>query len=47
VVRNTQNYWVTGHSGSFGTLNTKKHNVSEIDPISETLCILVFRIPYD
>jgi hypothetical protein len=32
-----QNYWVSGLCLSSGILNTRKHNVSETDPVSKTL----------
>jgi hypothetical protein len=28
-------------------LNTRKHNISQTDPVSETMCFLVFRIKGD
>jgi hypothetical protein len=37
MVYNTQNYWVFGHFSSFGILETRKHDVSETDPVSETV----------
>jgi hypothetical protein len=40
----TQNYWVSGLCSSSGILNTRKHNVSEIGSVFETLCFLIFRI---
>jgi hypothetical protein len=42
-------YWDFGLRPLSGILkNTKEHNVSEIDPVAETLCSFVFfRIPKD
>jgi hypothetical protein len=40
-----QNHRVSGLCLSPGILETRKHNVSEIDPVSETLCFLVSTIP--
>jgi hypothetical protein len=39
MVCNIRNYWVSGLYPSSGILNTRKHNE---DPVSETLCFLVF-----
>jgi hypothetical protein len=47
MVYNTRNYSVFGLCPSSGILKTRDHNVSETDPVSETLCSLVFRIPDD
>jgi hypothetical protein len=44
MVYNTQNYWVSGLCPSSWIINTRKKNVSETDPVPETLCFLVFRI---
>jgi hypothetical protein len=41
----TQNYWVSGVWALSGIQTTGKHNVLGTDPVSETLCFLVFRIP--
>jgi hypothetical protein len=43
MVYNTQNYWVFGLRPTSGVLETRKH--TETDPVSETLCFLVSRIP--
>jgi hypothetical protein len=42
-----QNYWVLGFCPSSGILEARKRNVSETDPVSETFCFLVSRIPDD
>jgi hypothetical protein len=47
MLYNTQNYCVSGLCPSFGILNTRKHNVSETNSISEILRFLVIRIPDD
>jgi hypothetical protein len=47
MVYNTQNYWVSGLCLSLGIPNTRKHDVSETDPVSETLYFLVFGIPHN
>jgi hypothetical protein len=54
MVYNTWSHWVSGLWASYGTMDTKKHNVSGkgkmeilVDSFSETLCCLVFRIPND
>jgi hypothetical protein len=47
MVYNTQNYWVFGLCPSFRILETRKHNVSETDPVSEKLCFPVSRIRDD
>jgi hypothetical protein len=47
MVYNTQNYYVFGLCPSSGILENRKHNVSETDQVSETLCFLVFRITDD
>jgi hypothetical protein len=47
VVHNAQNCWLSGRCPSSGILNTREHDVSETDPVSETLCSPVFRIPDD
>jgi hypothetical protein len=44
MVYNIQKYWVFGLCSSSGILKTKKHNVSERDPVSEKVCSLVFKI---
>jgi hypothetical protein len=41
---NTHNYWIFGLHPSSGILETRKHNVSETDPVSIMLCFLVSRI---
>jgi hypothetical protein len=47
MVYHTQNYWVFGLFPSSRILGTRKHDVSETDPVSETSCFLVPRIPDD
>jgi hypothetical protein len=47
MVYNSQNYWVFGLHPSSGILKTVEHNILETDPVSKTLCSLVFRIPDD
>jgi hypothetical protein len=47
MVYNTQSYWVYTFCSSSGILETRKHRVPERDPVSETLCFLVLRIPDD
>jgi hypothetical protein len=47
MVYTTQDYWVFWTFPSSGILETRKHDVSEIDPVSETSCFLVSRIPDD
>jgi hypothetical protein len=42
-----QNYWGFGLLPSSGILGTRKHDVSETDPASETSCFLVPTIPGD
>jgi hypothetical protein len=42
MVYNTRDYWVFGLCPSSGI-----HLRTETDPVSETLCSLVFRIPDD
>jgi hypothetical protein len=37
MVHKTQNYCVSGLCPSSGILNARKHNVSEIGPVSEML----------
>jgi hypothetical protein len=44
MVYNTQNYFVSGLCPSSRIPNTRKHNVSETGPVSETSCSLVFGI---
>jgi hypothetical protein len=44
---NTQNYWIFGLCPSFDVLETRKHDVSETDPVSGTLCFLVSKIQDD
>jgi hypothetical protein len=34
MMYDTQNYWVSGISPALGTVNTGKHNVSEIEYVS-------------
>jgi hypothetical protein len=34
MVYGTQNYWISGLYSSYGILNTKKHNISEIGCVS-------------
>jgi hypothetical protein len=40
-----QNYWLFGLFPSSGILGTRKHDVSETDPLSETSGVIVSRIP--
>jgi hypothetical protein len=47
MVYNTQNYWVFGLFPSSRSLEIRKHDASETDPVSETSCFLVSRIPDD
>jgi hypothetical protein len=47
MVYNTQDYRFFWTSPSSGILETRKHDVSETDPGSETSCFLVSRIPDD
>jgi hypothetical protein len=47
MVYNTQNYWGFRLSLSSGILESRKQNVSETGPVSETFCFLVSRIPDD
>jgi hypothetical protein len=58
MVYHSQNYWVFGLFPSSGIVGTRKHDVSvagsvsessptEIEPVSETSCFLVPRIPDD
>jgi hypothetical protein len=47
MVYNTQDYWFFWTFPSFGILEIRKHDVSETDPVSETSCFLVSRIPND
>jgi hypothetical protein len=48
MVYNTQVYFFFfGIFPSSGILETRKHDVSETDPVSETSCFLVSRIPDD
>jgi hypothetical protein len=42
MMYNTQIYWVFGLYPSSGILETRKHNVSETDPVSETLYFFLF-----
>jgi hypothetical protein len=44
MVYNTQDYWVFWTFPSSCILETRKHDVSETDPVSETSCFLVSRI---
>jgi hypothetical protein len=46
MVYHIQNYWLFLLFPSSGILGTRKHDVSERDPVSET-CFLVPRIPDD
>jgi hypothetical protein len=48
----TQDYWVFGYFPSSGILGNRRHDVSETlktetDPVSETSCLLLPRIPDD
>lgn len=45
MVYMTQNYRVSGLRPKSGIRNTRKHNVSETDLVTETLRLLVLRIP--
>jgi hypothetical protein len=47
MVYNTWNYRVFGLFPLSGILETRKNDVSETDPVSETSCFLVSRIPDD
>jgi hypothetical protein len=53
MVFNTEDYWVFWTFPSSGILETRKHDVppfylrTETEPVSETSCFLVSRIPDD
>jgi hypothetical protein len=47
MVDDTQNYWGFGLFPSSGILGNKGHDVSETDPVSETSCPLLTRVPDD
>jgi hypothetical protein len=47
MVYNIQNYWVFGPFPSSGILETRKHDVSETDLVSETSSFSVPRISDD
>jgi hypothetical protein len=44
---NTQNYWVFGLFPSSVILETRKHDVSETQPVTQPTFFLVSRIPDD
>jgi hypothetical protein len=45
MVYHSQNYGVFGFCSASGILETRRHLRMETDPVSETLCLLVPKIP--